>query len=94
MCIRDRIYLFRGNYAFSQLDWQFLQGFADQAAIAVRNARLYSLLRAERGRLVTILENSADGIMILTRDRIVAAVNHTLATMVGIAPEDLSLIHI
>ncbi len=82
------IYLFRGNYAFSQLDWQFLQGFADQAAIAVRNARLYSLLRAERGRLVTILENSADGIMILTRDRIVAAVNHTLATMTGIAPED------
>ncbi len=39
------IYLFRGNYAFTQLDWQFLQGFADQAAIAVRNASLVHLLR-------------------------------------------------
>jgi PAS domain S-box-containing protein len=77
------IYLFRGSYAFSQFDWQFLQGFAEQAAIAVRNARLYSLLRTERSRLIAILENSADGIMILTRDRIVVAINHTLATMVG-----------
>ncbi|MFO7632025.1 MAG: ATP-binding protein [Caldilinea sp.] len=82
------IYLFRGNYAFSQLDWQFLQGFADQAAIAVRNARLYTLLNAERSRLITILRNSADGIMILTRDRIVVAINQSLASMVGMAPED------
>jgi PAS domain S-box-containing protein len=82
------IYLFRGNYAFSQLDWQFLQGFADQAAIAVRNARLYTLLNAERSRLITILSNSADGIMILTRDRVVVAINQTLASMVGMSPED------
>ncbi len=82
------IYLFRGNYAFSQLDWQFLRGFADQAAIAVRNARLYALLNAERSRLFTILSNSADGIMILTRDRVVVAVNQTLASMVGMLPED------
>jgi PAS domain S-box-containing protein len=82
------IYLFRGNYAFSQLDWQFLRGFADQAAIAVRNARLYALLNAERSRLITILSNSADGIMILTRDRVVVAVNQTLASMVGMSPED------
>ena len=34
------IYLFRSEYAFTQMDWQFLQGFAHQAAIAVRNARL------------------------------------------------------
>ena len=37
------------------LDWQFLQGFADQAAIAVRNARLVNLLETERTRLATIL---------------------------------------
>ncbi|MBW7885218.1 MAG: PAS domain-containing protein [Caldilineaceae bacterium] len=82
------IYLFRGNYAFSQLDWQFVQGFADQAAVAVRNARLYTLLDAERSRLATILENSADGIMILNADRLVVAVNQALAKMVGMAPED------
>jgi PAS domain S-box-containing protein len=82
------IYLFRGNYAFTPLDWQFLQGFADQAAVAVRNARLYTLLAAERRRLATILENSADGIMILTADRQVIAINNTLAEMVGMEPED------
>src|SRR5690606_3690362 len=48
------IYLFRGNFPFSPFDWQILQGFADQAAIAVRNARLYTMLRAERSRLITI----------------------------------------
>jgi PAS domain S-box-containing protein len=82
------IYLFRGNYAFTQLDWQFLQGFADQAAIAVRNASLIHLLDTERTRLATILENSADGIMILSADRQVMAVNQALAAMVGMAAED------
>jgi PAS domain S-box-containing protein len=82
------IYLFRGNYAFTQLDWQFLQGFADQAAIAVRNASLVHLLETERTRLATILENSADGIMILSADRQVMAINQALATMVGMAAED------
>jgi PAS domain S-box-containing protein len=83
------IYLFRGNYAFTQLDWQFLQGFADQAAIAVRNASLIHLLAAERSRLATILENSADGILILNADRQVLAANQALAKMVGMVAEDI-----
>jgi PAS domain S-box-containing protein len=82
------IYLFRGNYAFTQLDWQFLQGFADQAAIAVRNASLVHLLDTERTRLATILENSADGIMILNADRQVVAINQALTTMVAMPAED------
>lgn len=84
------IYLFRGNYVFTQLDWQFLQGFADQAAIAVRNASLVHMLAAERSRLATILENSADGILILNADyRQVIASNKCLAKMVGMAAEDV-----
>lgn len=82
------IYLFRGNYVFTQLDWQFLQGFADQAAIAVRNARQVTLLQTERTRLAAILENSADGIMILNSDRQVLTVNQALAQMVGMTEED------
>jgi len=82
------IYLFRSSYAFTQLDWQFLQVFADQAAVAVRNARLVTLLETERSRLLTILENSADGIMILDPDRRVVAVNQALATLVQMAPDD------
>lgn len=82
------IYLFRSSYAFTQLDWQFLQVFADQAAVAVRNARLVTLLETERSRLLTILENSADGIMILDPDRRVVAVNQALANLVQMAPDD------
>jgi len=79
------IYLFRSEYAFTQMDWQVLQGFADQAAIAVRNARLYHQLETERSRLATIIENSADGILILDMDRRVAVINQALAAMVGIS---------
>ncbi|MCC6454086.1 MAG: PAS domain S-box protein [Caldilineaceae bacterium] len=82
------IYLFRSEYAFTQMDWQFLQGFADQAAIAVRNARLYHQLETERTRLATIIENSADGIMILDTDRRVVVINQALAAMVGLSEAD------
>lgn len=82
------IYLFRSEYAFTQMDWQFLQGFADQAAVAVRNARLYHQLGTERTRLATIIENSADGIMILDMDRRVVVINQALAAMVGLSEED------
>jgi PAS domain S-box-containing protein len=81
------IYLFRGEYAFTQLDWQFLQGFADQAAIAVRNATLYQQLDTERSRLAAIVENSVDGIMILDASRRVLVVNQAMADMAGIPPE-------
>lgn len=82
------IYLFRSEYAFTQMDWQLLQGFANQAAIAVRNARLYHQLETERSRLATIIENSAHGILILDASRHVLVINQALAAMVGMARED------
>jgi len=78
------IYLFRTEYAFTQLDWQFLQGFADQAAVAVRNARLYHQLENERSRLATIVQNSAHGILILDAERRVLVINQALAAMLGV----------
>ena len=83
------IYLFRSEYAFTQLDWQFLRGFADQAAIAVRNARLYHQLETERSRLAAIIENSADGIMILDADRRVLVINQALEEMIDVASADV-----
>lgn len=81
------IYLFRGGSAFSPLDWQFLQGFADQAAIAVRNARLYAQLATERSRLAMIVENSVNGVMILAPDKRVEVINQPLSQMTGIPPQ-------
>ncbi len=79
------IYLFRGDSAFSPLDWQFLQGFADQAAIAVRNARLYQQLATERSRLSMIVQNSVNGMMILAPNKRVEVINQPLSLMTGIA---------
>ena len=82
------IYLFRGDSAFSSLDWQFLQGFADQAAVAVRNARLYQQLTTERSRLTMIVQNSVNGMMILAPNKRVEVINQPLSTMIGVAPEE------
>jgi signal transduction histidine kinase len=82
------IYLFRGEYAFTQMDTQLLQGFANQAAVAVRNAKLYHQLENERSRLATIIENSANGIMILDDQQRVLVINQTLAAMLDIGPAD------
>lgn len=83
------IYLFRGGSAFTQLDWEFLEGFAYQAAIAVRNARLYAQLSTERSRLAAIIQNSADGILLLRPDRRVDVINQALATMLGREAESI-----
>lgn len=83
------IYLFRAEYAFTEMDWEFLQGFAHQAAIAVRNARLYDQLETERSRLAAIIDNSADGILILDEDRRVAVMNQALSAMVGMTEEEV-----
>lgn len=52
------------NVAFTADDRRLLQAFADQAAIAVQNARLYQEAVRERERLHAIIEQSADGVMI------------------------------
>lgn len=82
------IYLFRGEHAFTELDSEFLVGFAYQAAIAVRNARLYHQLETEKSRLATLIEKSTSGIMILDASRRVALINQPLAVMLDIEPQD------
>lgn len=64
-------------------DMRILQSFADQAAIAVHNAGLYQATIAEKRRLATILDASADGIMILDAARRITRFNPMLANMTG-----------
>lgn len=82
------IYVFRTRgTAFSADDRQLLSSFADQAAIAVRNATLYQRLAEEKDRLNAIIENSADGVLILDADCHIETINRALAEMTGWAPE-------
>jgi PAS domain S-box-containing protein len=78
------IYLFRGGGAeFSANDRAVLRSFAEQAAIAVRNAGLYQQVTAEKRRLDGIIQNSADGVMILDPARQVQVINRALCGMLG-----------
>lgn len=78
------IFIFR-NYAgrFSSNDRALLQSFADQAAIAVRNAQLYSQIRYEKHRMDALLDTAADGILILNSEYKIERCNATFARLWG-----------
>jgi PAS domain S-box-containing protein len=83
------IFIFRTRgVAFSANDRQVLSAFADQAAIAVHNARLYQQVNAERERFNAIIENSGDGVMMLNRYRIIQSWNKALENMTGIPAKE------
>jgi signal transduction histidine kinase len=83
------IYIFRSRgEAFSTNERQVLASFADQAAIAVHNARLYQQLAHEKGRLDAIIQNSADGVMILDTQRRIRVFNRALEEMTGWSAEE------
>lgn len=64
-------------------DLQILRSFADHAAIAVHNARLYENIDRERQRLNAFVAHSADGVMILDAERLVLQLNPALEKMTG-----------
>jgi PAS domain S-box-containing protein len=78
------IYIFRDRGgAFSASDRALLAAFADQAAIAVRNAELYQQVSEERSALSAIIDNSAEGVMILDAAGRVQDLNRVLARITG-----------
>ncbi len=78
------IYVFQsGNYVFIDDAAKLLQSFAEQAAIAVKNARLYQEINQEKQRLGAILEQSADGVMILNPALRITVFNKALSQMTG-----------
>lgn len=62
-------------------DIQVLQSFADQAAIAMQNAQLYERIDQERKRLAAMVQNSADGVMILDANLNIVSFNRALERM-------------
>jgi PAS domain S-box-containing protein len=78
------IFIFR-SYPdlFSSNDKMLLQAFADQAAIAVYNARLYGQVNYEKQRLDALLDSAADGILILNADRTIERCNIAFEQMYG-----------
>ncbi len=78
------IYVFQeANYRISSDAANLLQSFADQAAIAVKNARLYQEVINEKQQQDAILEQSADGIIILDRQLKISRFNPSISRMSG-----------
>lgn len=84
------IFIFR-NYrgSFSANDRLLLQSFADQAAIAVHNAQLYTSLLYEQRRLGALLDSVADGIYILAADHTIERCNPALARLLGVSLQEI-----
>lgn len=83
---------YRGNTTPD--DIQILQSFADQAAIAVHNAQLYAGIDQERRRLRAILQNSADGVMILDPHLAILSFNFALERLTGWTAEEVVGLHL
>jgi PAS domain S-box-containing protein len=84
------IFIFRSYPGvFSANDRALLQSFADQAAIAVYNAKLYSQISHEKQRLDALLDSAADGILILAPDHVIERGNPALARLVGMPVENI-----
>lgn len=73
---------------FSNLDSPALAAFAEQAAIAVQNARLAHLLAQEKRRIESILEGSADGIYTVDAQRRVVGLNAAMERLLGCPKEE------
>jgi len=84
------IFIFR-NYPdrFTHNDSVLLQSFADQAAIAVFNARLYGQISIEKQRLDALLDSAADGIMILNPDLTIERANDAFERIYGKTHDEL-----
>jgi signal transduction histidine kinase len=85
------IYIFR-NYpsVFSNNDRVVLSSFANQAAIAVQNAQLYSQVTQEKHRLDALLDSAADGILILTSGHKIERCNPAFARLLDQIPEKIN----
>ncbi|MGH2607362.1 MAG: ATP-binding protein [Anaerolineales bacterium] len=83
------IFVFRSYRGmFSAQDRAQLQAFADQAAVAVHNARLYTQVAQEKHRLDAVLESSADGILILDPAFRLVRMNPACGRLIGRSQEE------
>ncbi|MDP9310447.1 MAG: ATP-binding protein [Chloroflexota bacterium] len=76
------------NVAFTVADRALIEAFASQAAIAVQNARLYQAAVQEQERLNAIIEQSADGVMILDRRWRITTFNRAMELLTGWSREE------
>ena len=84
------IFIFRSHPGmFSSNDRNILSSFANQAAIAVTNAQLYTTIKMHKQRLDAILDSAADGILLLSPNQTIVRCNMAFSRMISKAAEDI-----
>ena len=84
------IFIFRGHPGmFSSNDRNILSSFANQAAIAVTNAQLYSTIKRNKQRLDGILDSAADGILLLSPNQKIVRCNTAFSRMISKSAEKI-----
>jgi PAS domain S-box-containing protein len=85
------IYVLRSAEAasFSRIDRPVLSAFAEQAAVAIQNANAAQLLAAEKERIESVLENSADGIMSIDSRCRILGFNAAMERLTGYDREEV-----
>lgn len=84
------IFIFRSYPGlFTANDRALLNSFANQAAIAVQNAQLYTSLNQNKQRLDAILDSAADGIILLTANLKIERCNSSFTRMVALPSNEI-----
>ena len=85
------IYILRPSNAsaFLRTDQPVLAAFAEQAAIALQNAKLAHLLAEEKRRIESVLEHTADGVMSIDSQRRLISFNLTMEKITGYSREEV-----
>lgn len=88
--IMGAIFVFHSHkYSVTDGLARFMHNFANWAGIAVKNARLYDAMMSEKQRLNAIIQQSADGVMILDAALKISTFNKSLVNMTGLASDDV-----
>ena len=74
---------------FSGMDRPVLAAFAEQAAIALQNARLAAVLAEEKLRVESVLEHSAEGIMSIDSNCRILGFNSAMEKLTGYSREEV-----
>lgn len=75
--------------AFTDNDVAFVSQLANQAAIALQNARLFSDISNVRDRLTAVLDSVREGILLFDQGGKVILTNRGVDNIIGLSPEDL-----
>lgn len=74
---------------YTEADAQILETFAQQSALAIRNARLYEALRESEERFRAVWEISADALALSDAEGIVVAANPAYLDLYGFTAEEV-----